>query len=94
MSYVFEWDDDKSASNIAKHGISFTEATTVFYDTLAIEIDDPAHSTDEIRTIMMGMSSNGKLLVVVYTERRNKYRIISARRATNHERKYYEEAEF
>ncbi len=92
MALEFEWDSDKADRNLREHGVSFDEATTVFRDTLSITIADPDHSASEHRFIDVGMSHRGELLVVSYTEREDKIRIISARRATRAERKNYEEA--
>ena len=87
----FEWDADKAAANIAKHGVSFHEAATVFGDPLALTYFDPDHSVDEDRYLTFGLSSEGVLLVVSHTDRGEKTRIISARRATRKEKKSYEE---
>ena len=88
----FEWDQSKALRNEEKHGISFTEATTVFGDPMELTIADPDHSTGEYRFLSIGQSSLGNLLVVSYTEREeNHVRIISARRATKHEQKHYEQ---
>ena len=73
-----------------KHEVTFDEATTVFQDTLSLTIDDPLHSADEERLIIIGMSHKNRILVVVHTEREDKVRMISARNATNYERRYYE----
>ena len=78
----FEWDPDTASRNLAKHGISFHEAATVFGDPLAITYFDPDHSDDEDRYLTFGYSSSGKLLVVSHTDRGEKTRIISARQAT------------
>jgi Uncharacterized protein conserved in bacteria len=86
----FEWDADKAASNLAKHGVSFDEAATVFGDPLAMTYFDPDHSDDEDRFITFGFSVNGDVLVVSHIDRDDKTRIISARRATRSERKSYE----
>ena len=91
MALEFEWDPAKAELNLKEHGVSFDEATTVFRDTLSITIADPDHSDSEDRFIDIGMSHRGQLLVVSYTERKDKIRIISARRATRTERKIYEE---
>jgi uncharacterized DUF497 family protein len=91
MQMLFEWDDDKAESNLRKHGVSFDEAQTVFIDELSITVPDPTHSTREERFIVMGMSSRKRLLVVSYTKRRGKIRLISARKATRVECKQYEE---
>ena len=89
----FEWDEEKAAANLKKHKITFEEAKTVFADPLAITIDDPKHSIDERRFVDTGASANGKILVVSYTEREQKIRLISCRKATKTERKIYEERE-
>jgi len=89
---TFEWDEEKSKANLRKHRISFEEAKTVFNDSLSITIPDPQHSIGEHRYIDIGRSSKGRILVVVYTERRSNIRIISCRKATRSERRvYYEE---
>jgi uncharacterized DUF497 family protein len=92
MPLSFEWDVSKAKSNAAKHGVSFEEATTVFGDPLSLTIPDPVHSQVETRSILLGQSHQGKLLVVVHTERGDNIRIISARRASRPERKSYEES--
>jgi hypothetical protein len=91
MSLRFEWDGAKAASNLAKHRVSFAEASTVFGDPNSITIADPLHSTSEDRFVILGLSYTGKLLVVVHTERGENIRIISARRANRKERRTYEE---
>jgi len=68
----FEWNEDKARSNLSKHGISFDEAKTVFDDPLYIDFFDPDHSTQENRYIIIGESLTGKILLVSYTERKNK----------------------
>ena len=87
----FEWDSKKAQRNLKVHGISFDEACTVFGDVLSITIDDPLHSEDEDRYVIVGLSQMKRLLVVVHTERGERIRIISARLATNKERLHYEE---
>jgi uncharacterized protein len=87
----FEWDSGKAAKNLRKHGVSFEEASSVFYDPLALTGGDPDHSEGEERLITFGMSSAKRLLVVSHAERGEAIRIISARRATDHERHIYEE---
>lgn len=89
MALEFEWDENKSKLNIQKHNITFEEAKTVFNDPFAITIDDPDHSIEEARFIDIGFSSNGRILVVWYTERNKKIRIIGCRKATKTERKHY-----
>lgn len=91
MSLAFEWDDRKARQNLRKHRVSFEEASTVFGDPLALTIPDPVHSEEEERFITLGESDRRRLLVVVATERGDKLRLISARVATNRERKDYEE---
>ena len=87
----FEWNPKKSAANFRKHGVSFDEAATVFKDDLSLTGDDPEHSLIEERFVTFGVSGAGRLLVVSYTERGDRIRIISARPATRSERKMYEE---
>lgn len=87
----FEWDSKKAAANLGKHGIPFEEASTVFGDIRSLTIPDPAHSVFEPRFVTMGKSAKDMLLVVVYTLRNERIRIISARRASQRERRYYEE---
>jgi uncharacterized protein len=86
----FEWDADKAASNAKKHGVSFAEAMTVFGDPLELTIPDPYHSQSEPRYLSIGLSAAGRLLVVAYTEREERTRILSAREATPKERRQYE----
>ena len=90
MSTEFQWDKEKASQNVKKHGVHFEEATTAFYDTLSITIPDKEHSVDEKRFILLGLSNQGRLLVVAHTDREDKIRLISARPATSKERKYYE----
>lgn len=91
MPLAFEWDEKKARSNLAKHAVSFEEASTVFGDPLSLTIPDPAHSQAENRFIVLGQSHQGKMLVVVHTERGEHIRVISARRASRKERRNYEE---
>ena len=91
MPLEFEWDPRKAEANLKRHEVSFDDATTVFQDPLSITISDPDHSETEDRFIDIGTAHLGELLVVSYAERRDKIRIISARRATSAERKNYEE---
>ena len=92
-SIRFEWDENKNRINQDKHGISFEEAKTVFYDLEALVIDDPEHSAEEERFIILGLSQIANLLVVChcYRETETVIRIISARKATRTESKYYTE---
>ena len=87
----FEWDAEKALRNEQKHGVSFNEARTVFQDENSITIPDPAHSIEEDRFIDIGYSDRGRLLVVMYTERVGRIRIISSRKATAAERQTYEQ---
>ena len=86
----FEWNQKKAAKNLTKHGVSFDEAVTVFYDPLSATFNDPDHSECEYRYITIGFSSARRLLVVAYTERAGNIRNISARCATARERKNHE----
>jgi uncharacterized protein len=92
MPLSFEWDEHKARTNLAKHGVSFEEATTVFGDPLSLTIPDPVHSQTEDRLIVLGHSHRRRLLVVVHTERGDNIRVISARPASRRERKNYEES--
>jgi uncharacterized DUF497 family protein len=87
----FEWDPAKAALNIKKHGISFDEARSVFYDELAVQFYDEPHSGGEDRFLMLGMSSGARLLIVCHCEREGGgvIRIISARKATKQEQSFY-----
>jgi len=87
----FEWDEKKANSNFTKHGISFDEAKTVFYDPNALLIHDPDHSIDEDRFILLGMSQSINILIVChcYRESAELIRIISARKASKGEIKQY-----
>jgi hypothetical protein len=88
---IFEWDDAKNKINLKKHGVSFEEAQTVFFDDNAIEFDDPDHSLDEERYLLLGFSQSLKILVVChcYRDSESIIRIISARKATKKEQKAY-----
>ena len=88
---TFEWDANKARANLAKHQVSFREATTVFGDPVSLTIPDPAHSQAESRFIILGQSHLGRILVVAHTERGDNVRIISARPASRRERKNYEQ---
>jgi hypothetical protein len=90
----FEWDDSKARLNRRNHGVGFEEAATVFVDPLARIFDDEAHSTEELREIIIGHSSDDRLLLVCFTERSDVVRIISARKVTRKERRDYEENTF
>jgi len=90
----FEWDADKAASNLAKHGVSFDEASTVFGDRLATTVSDADRSANEERSLTTGRSTQGKILIIWHADRRENgeevVRIIGARRATPWERRTYE----
>ena len=88
---IFEWNPEKAKSNLAKHGVSFEEASTVFGDTFSETFDDPDHSENEQRFIIIGHSKNGRLLFVSHTDNGEIVRIISVREVTRAEREQYEE---
>jgi hypothetical protein len=87
----FEWDNDKAQRNLRKHGVSFDEASIAFGDPFSVTIDDPDHSIDEQRLLLLGQTLNGKLLVIAHLDDGETIRIISARMAERHERRQYEE---
>jgi len=91
MPIKIEWDPRKARQNLRKHSIDFSEASTVFADTLSITIPDPDHSEEEERWLTMGLSIRQRLLVVVHTNKGEAIRIISARPANRLERRKYEE---
>lgn len=86
----FEWDPEKAAANVKKHGVEFVEAMTISGNPLELTLADPDHSEDEYRFVSIGLSAGGRLLVVAYTERAGRTRIINAREASGQERKTYE----
>lgn len=88
---AFDWDPAKAASNLRKHGVSFEEARSVFYDEFALQFYDEPHSSQEARFLMLGMSSDANLLLVCHCERDDErvIRIISARKATKQESSFY-----
>ena len=92
MTLQFEWDHRKAEANVSKHSVTFEEAATVFGDPLAQIANDLRHSAREERFVLLGLSRKQHLLAVMYTDRKNAIRIISARRATRGEQKTYEEA--
>ncbi|MGB7380081.1 MAG: BrnT family toxin [Rivularia sp. (in: cyanobacteria)] len=87
----FEWDENKAARNLSKHGISFDEAKTVFDDPLYIDFYDPDHSEDEARYLIVGASNRRRLLIVSYTQKGDSICLISSREVTRSEREAYEE---
>jgi len=90
----FEWDPEKAEANLAKHGISFEEATSVWNDYFYVDFFDVEHSADESRFLIVGESSAGRYLIISYTERTNTTRIISARELTPKERRDYEHGNY
>jgi len=93
MNQEFEWDPAKAQTNRQKHQVSFEEATTVFDDPLLITLLDVEHSIDEERYITLGLSRRRRLMLVAHTDRKERIRIISARKATRNEQKFYTESE-
>lgn len=91
MQLEFEWDERKATGNRRKHGVSFHERSTVLGDPLSWTFPDPDQSADEERSLTIGLSARGRVIVVSHTERGNRTRIISARPATSRERHDYEE---
>lgn len=87
-----EWDAPKAAANLRKHGVSFEEASSVFFDPLSATGDDPDRSPSERRFVTLGVSSSGRLLMIAHAEREDAIRIISARKATRSERKNMKKA--
>ena len=87
----FEWDPRKAATNRTKHGVSFEEASSVFGDPLGLIVDDPRHSHGEKRHVLLGSSERHRLLAVMFTEREEVIRVISARKVSRRERNNYEE---
>ena len=92
MALTFEWDAKKAKINLLKHKVSFEEASSAFGDDLSITIEDPLHSDNENRLILIGKSIYFKTLVVVHIEKIKSIRIISARKATKKEQIFYEES--
>jgi uncharacterized DUF497 family protein len=87
----FTWDPAKAAANLGKHGVPFADAATVFRNPLAKVLPDPTHNEHEVRSLIIGHSAGGRLLLVVFTETDDRVRIISAREASARERREYEE---
>lgn len=92
MNLLITWNPQKARSNRRKHGVSFEEATSVFYDPLSLTIDNPLHANDEVRFIIIGISTQRRVLVVSHTDEGDIIRIISARPAEPYEREQYEES--
>jgi uncharacterized DUF497 family protein len=91
MNGMFVWDPQKAQTNLSKHGIRFEEARTVFADPMRVVLLDEEHSLDEQHFISIGFSQRNRLLLVAHVERAGKTRIISARKATRNERRFYEQ---
>ena len=91
MALEFDWDSNKASTNFRKHGITFNEAATVLGDPLATTFYDPEHSQEENRYVTIGFSERNRILVISHTDRHGVIRIISARKATGYERRFYEE---
>jgi uncharacterized DUF497 family protein len=89
---IYEWEPQKAKANLRKHRVSFEEAATVFLDPLAVTYPDPNHSGDEMREITVGHSARQRVIFLYHTQRRDRTRIIGARKATRRERKQYEES--
>lgn len=91
---TYEWNPRKAEANRRKHGVSFEEAASVFQDAGALTFEDPDHSGEEPREIMIGLSTQGRVLFLSHCDRGERIRIISARKATSKERKQYAEGPF
>jgi uncharacterized protein len=91
MRLIFEWDEVKAKANLKHHKVSFEEGKTIFNDPFLVTFPDENHSASEERSINIGLSKNGRVLILTHTERQGKIRIISCRKATPRERKFYEE---
>ena len=94
MKLTFEWDDFKAKANFKKHKVNFEEGKTIFNDPFLFTFPDNTHSSYENRYIDIGFSVSGRVLVLTHTERQGKIRIISCRKATARERRFYEEDRF
>jgi len=94
MKLTFEWDEVKSKANLQKHKVSFEEGKTIFNDPFLFTFPDEKHSANEDRFINIGLSAKSRILVLTHTEQQDKIRIISCRKATARERKFYEEGSF
>lgn len=93
MELRFEWDLHKAVANLSKHGVAFEEAQTAFGDPLGWIVSDPRHSENEERQVLIGVTKRARLVAVMFTERHDAIRIISARTATRRERLDYEEGQ-
>ena len=91
MKLTFEWDEVKAKANLKKHKVSFEEGKSIFNDAFLFTFPDDEHSENEERYVNVGLSANGRILVLTHTERQGKIRIVSCRKATPRERSFYEE---
>ena len=91
MKVTFEWDEVKARENLRKHGVAFDEGKTIFSDPFLLTLPDIGSSETEERYVNIGLSAKGRVLVLIHTERQGKIRIITCRKATASERRYYEE---
>ncbi len=94
MRLLFEWDEVKAKANFKKHKVSFEEGKTIYNDPFLFTFPDDKHSVTEDRYVNIGLSANRRVLILTHTERQGKIRIISCRKATTHERRFYEEGRF
>ncbi len=94
MRLLFEWDEVKAKANFKKHKVSFEEGKTIYNDPFLFTFPDDKHSVTEDRYVNIGLSANRRVLILTHTERQGKIRIISCRKATTRERKFYEEGRF
>jgi uncharacterized DUF497 family protein len=94
MRLIFEWDEVKAKANLKKHKVSFEEGKTIFNDPFLFSFPDVKHSASEERYINIGLSANGRVLILTHTEPQGKIRIVSCRKATPRERRFYEENTF
>jgi uncharacterized DUF497 family protein len=94
MRLIFEWDEVKAKANLRKHKVSFEEGKTIFNDPFLFTFPNDKHSASEERYINIGLSTNGRVLILTHAERQGKIRIISCRKATLRERRFYEESSF
>jgi len=91
MKLIFEWDEAKAKANFKKHKVGFDEGKTIFNDPFLLTFPDSDNSENEERYVNLGLSAKGRVLILIHTERQDRIRIISCRKATAHERRYYEE---
>jgi hypothetical protein len=94
MKLTFEWNEVKAKANFKKHKVKFEEGKTIFNDPFLFTFPDSKHSGNEERYINIGLSANGRVIILTHTERQGKIRIISCRKATTRERRFYEEGSF